>query len=526
MFRVLLVDDEPLILSGIKFMVDWAKLDCELVGTARNGQQALEFIPHFQPDIIISDIKMPVMDGLTLLQEVNKHYPQIVFLVLSNHQEFHLAQQALRYQALDYITKSNLDENLLHASLALATKESATRKKQLQATLANEFDLRQQTAAQKQAALQFLSSKPLSQEATAVLQQDMIHDNYAVMILRFSPAEIEKNTSLFSWESDLTEKLAQNFFSDFFFVEQENLSLIHLFLWGKSLEHMTHHAHEFYLRLTSASQNITNLSPTIFLTPSFCGLESREDCRMQIRMLFSHAYLYGGRELYAQDLKLQLPVKLSVPGLVYRMQTHINNRNTNDCTLPITQIRQKIQETPHEQWQALALCQELYAVATKSLLSESTPWLLEESVRLHEIDNLLFRKDVLQWLETFGEELTKAVQSSTHQNHQLIQNAKTYTLENIDKKLSLNDVANHVNMSPSYFSSFFKKETGQNFIQFSNTTKIEKACEYLQSGQYRINEIALMLGFENAYYFSKVFRRHQGMSPSQFQNKHHKKGNV
>ena len=129
MYQVLLVDDEPLILSGIKFMLDWNKNNCQIAGTARNGQQAMEKIRTLHPDIVICDIAMPGMTGTELLQLAAKEFPHVVFIMLTNHPDFQLAQHSLRYRAVDYLLKSDLEPEALERSLAAAQAECRTRAK-------------------------------------------------------------------------------------------------------------------------------------------------------------------------------------------------------------------------------------------------------------------------------------------------------------------------------------------------------------------------------------------------------------
>jgi AraC-like DNA-binding protein len=101
----------------------------------------------------------------------------------------------------------------------------------------------------------------------------------------------------------------------------------------------------------------------------------------------------------------------------------------------------------------------------------------------------------------------------------IIAKAKQYILDNLDRPIALRDVADHAAISPGYLSTIFKKELNQNLMGYINMIKIERACALLRQGKYRIYEISYMLGFENAYYFTRVFRRYAGVSPSEYQKK-------
>ncbi|MBE0341642.1 response regulator, partial [Paenibacillus sp. 28ISP30-2] len=104
-YKVLLVDDERIIVEGISNVIDWAALDTELVATARNGIDAYEKIVELKPDIVISDIKMPGMDGLSLVSKAHKKYPSIKFILLSGYSEFEYARIAMHYDVKNYLLK-------------------------------------------------------------------------------------------------------------------------------------------------------------------------------------------------------------------------------------------------------------------------------------------------------------------------------------------------------------------------------------------------------------------------------------
>ena len=123
MKKVLLVEDENLIRRGLKFQMDWTAVNCVVAGEAASGQEGLEQIQNLQPDIVITDIRMPVMDGLTLARNIHQQYPHILTVILSGYADFQYAQEALRQGVFDYllkpVTRESLESTLGKASLAL-----------------------------------------------------------------------------------------------------------------------------------------------------------------------------------------------------------------------------------------------------------------------------------------------------------------------------------------------------------------------------------------------------------------------
>lgn len=169
MYRVLLADDEPIILSGLQSMLDWERLDCTVCGAARDGQQALELVEAHRPDIVVCDIKMPRLTGLELLEACAQRYPELVFIMLTNHQDFHMAQQSLRNRAVDYLLKIDLDEEKLARSLRLAIDECEKRRRLCAHSLPRREGSLAEEAARHAAAKRYVDSHILER----VLVQDV-----------------------------------------------------------------------------------------------------------------------------------------------------------------------------------------------------------------------------------------------------------------------------------------------------------------------------------------------------------------
>lgn len=118
MYKLLIVDDEPLVQVGIKSMLDWNALDIEVVGTASNGEAALKIIEDTMPDIVITDIQMPILSGLELIRICRERFGAFpIFLILTSYQDFEMAKQAIAYQVTDYLVKLELDADAVRGAV-------------------------------------------------------------------------------------------------------------------------------------------------------------------------------------------------------------------------------------------------------------------------------------------------------------------------------------------------------------------------------------------------------------------------
>jgi len=129
MYRVFLADDDPLVLSEIKNIIDWEKNNCSIEGTASDGITALKRINWLQPDLVICDISLPCLSGLELLKLSVEKFPDTVFIILTNHEDFESAKESLNYRAVSYLKKSGLEGQVLEKALVRAITECENRKK-------------------------------------------------------------------------------------------------------------------------------------------------------------------------------------------------------------------------------------------------------------------------------------------------------------------------------------------------------------------------------------------------------------
>ena len=193
MYKVMIVDDETIILSGIKFLVDWEKIGCVISATARNGEDALEQIRKMPPDIVLADINMPVMDGITLLSKVSQEFPHIVFIMLTNLEE-----------ALERAKK----ERSQRARLTVADSEEFFQKK------------KQEEAANRALQEMILLKQREDDAAAAVLSDCGMLENYGYFYIPFDYSGMpdagqmtkESRTELMRWIRELLQKTAENIY--------------------------------------------------------------------------------------------------------------------------------------------------------------------------------------------------------------------------------------------------------------------------------------------------------------------------
>lgn len=524
MYKVLLVDDEPLIVSGIKFMLDWNSCGMELIDTARNGKQALEIIEKTMPDIVVADINMPVMDGIELLQKATELPWCPVFIMLTNLQEFSLVREAMKYRASDYLVKSQLEPDVLKKSLEKAKEECNSRRELARISQINQYIESNKVQLMEEAITAVFLHEKSSKPAVNVLHEHHMLKNFAVQEFYFTQSDQtdSQGREIFDWEKEIIRKLAKNLFSNFIITDTKpKHSGVLLYTWGINANEYEKNIEELFQKAKNTSEKITRVDLKMISTDLFANKNDLQSCREQLYHLRDYYYCRGGDFLKISDTSVLEIENLGLSGISGRVQAELNSKNASACGILIDKAISKILSTDHRHSQGQWICSEIYAAAESFFVNRGieTHFFDESNKNYLKIESFLTRDQVVAFLEILKNEIMEnlAPNASTHMD--ILERAKGYVHDNVDKKILLQDVANHICISPGYLSALFKKQYGRNFVDYINQTKIEQACRLIEQGEQRISEIAYTLSFDNAYYFSKVFRRYTGMTPSEYRYK-------
>lgn len=533
MYKVMLVDDETLILSGIKFLIDWEKNGCVIAATAGNGQDALEKIRRLQPDIVLADINMPVMDGITLMKKVGEEFPHIVFIILTNLEEFELARQALHYRAVGYLVKSQLEAPALEKELGHAKEEREKRNQLMVVNAADYFEKKQQEDVLNKALQEtiFFRRGTPGEKYAEFLKDAGVFCRYACFYIPFDfaamssgqPPEKEEKAKTMEWIRELAKKTAEKIFrQNYIFLDTGGVNSLVLFVYARG-DSWEQEAEFFGRKLTSTVKNITRAECRVFCTGLYENEDGLKQCAGEYQTLMERYYLGEDEESGVATEHAGNGAggyeSLGLQGIGPQLYHEIMRKNTKGIQALLDSARTRVQNTKHQKSQAIWLLNELNREATEALnglgMMENSSYSRVSSAA--EIENINTRRQVLQWLDMLRNTLLDIVGNGENPGNQIARGARQYVLENIESHVGLQEAADHLGVSAGYLSTIFKREYGQSFIDFINSTKIEYACRLLEEKELMVTEIACRLGYENAYYFSKVFRKYTGMSPTSYQ---------
>ena len=514
-YRVLIVDDEPIILSGIRHLIDWEKADAEIIGAAGNGEEAYSIIEREHPDIVITDIKMPVMDGLALAGKCSEEFPEIVFIILTSLEEFSLAKEAIGYGVSDYLLKTELDGGRLAKALEKAESESLKRRESY-GIYSN--DAGRDSLPAVISSLMIMRDIP--QETRSFLHERGILQDFAFIafVLSFPPSSLDKQWSredyarLHDWEEDIVGKILPSAFSSFWPVVPVagKAGTLIYFISGIAPNTWEASAAHVEAKVRSASSMVTGLCPEFIRTPVMSGRDGLRRARSILEMGLMASYL-------GKDQNSIVPSSLDIDSVFPRLENSISKRDIASCRACFSIIRSAMENSDHSLSQFSFMTAALSSAISSGLsaigLSGDRSWM----DLFDNIDFISKRTESLAFIDDVSDSLLGLIESRSGTGSNVADKAREYVIAHVAERISLDDVADFAGVSSGYMSKSFKRIMGISLVDYINSMKIERAKEIMdQNHDARIADIAIALGFSNVYYFSKVFRKVEGVPPTEY----------
>lgn len=528
MYKLLIADDEPLVCVGVQSMLDWAALGVEIVGVARNGQQAAEMIEQLQPDIVISDIKMPVKSGLQLAQECNEKYGSIpVFIILTSYEDFEFARKAIQAQAIDYLVKLELDESTLGKAIGSAiavvnrhrgAHSGSLARGNMQA-LREKFFIRLFNDLFDGEDIYEVQKKDLGIDLAA---QGFIVANCEIVQPGGKAAQDNRLTLSSSAMQLVRETLARYLpshvipldmwhFTIVFCLEEALCTGGYKGLIREALV-QTSDLLRSYLGVTLHAALGTVVGDLRNLALSYrqsqrCG-HGMTDADPVV--FYSGAH---GSDMVTDYIAEMLEVRRGIRKAFEELDTGALNET-------LTRLAELYTAHPDDLLHAMdTTCNVLYMAI--SLLPDGEGLLEQIFAGSPEGYRTLYRlrdaDSIAAWVLQLRDGCNELLRSRHQSNKErVVANVKSYILENLDKRLSLHEVAAVFNFNPNYLSHLFSKYAGEGFVEYTTSVRIAAAKEMLANGEGKVYEIAERLGFESAFYFSKVFKKVEGLSPREY----------
>lgn len=530
MINLLIADDEPLVQAGIKSMLNWGNYDINIVGAAMNGAVAYEMINEYSPQIVITDIKMPVMSGLELAKkcyEEGKLLP--VFIILTSYEEFQFVKEAITYQVTDYLVKLELTPEVLSEAVKRAVNKVSTLLNSASNTdspLNSIYFLKEQFYTR----LIFNLFESEHHFKTQALNLNVKFDYEAfaacyveIFSEKLNEMSSEMTLNLYTSSLQIARELVPKYIPcHVLSLDTKHFAII--FFLDKSM------SQDYKAIIRNAIEQVSAMLYNYYSVTILASIGTAVNVPMQISSSFQDAkqvFLQVNTEkplLFAEDTSYDKPLKNVFNMSLFRENIRKAYAEFDEKALYdiFTSIMELFKTHSAHYVQALDAAGNVLYLSL-SLLNNGEKIVSEifqnrsNSYRsLYELTNV---DQILDWLTVFRDGLCKsfATYNKDYKNHIVI-NVKKYINDHVEEKLTLNKTAELFNISPNYLSVLFSKYNDIGFTDYINQSKIEAAKKLIADSDLKIYEISDILGFETAFYFSRVFKKVTGVSPRDFMN--------
>lgn len=503
MYRVLVVEDVDITREDIMALIEWEKYGFELLPGARNGKIGLEYAMRYQPDIILTDIKMPVMTGLDMIGELRAQKHKAKVILLTAYEEFGLAKRALEMNVQSFILKYEIDRDMLLAELNKMVEMIEKERKIENITLYHGLEKLLEHAEEEN----YIDEQYFTWIGESMLldvwrgngQIEISEENlidllkaelaeYRFISLKISASEL----ILFLRMPDVYSELQRREYVRIFIVKVQNV-------FREKLDAKTAVAIGGIIRnnrdIAKCRKKATEyLARRIFYKDS-CILEENQEL---LREQKEHAAANGGRvELILEEIRKDMR-----NGAYPEAGEKIRNLFEKEMV--------KQQDLSFLSKVVVKLSYFFREKGYEAKIAEFDEYLEQVRVRL-------LKESIYQTEERFLYLLDILKEYSDRQYSRKIQDTIAFMREHFNEDLGLNEAADKMGVTPIYLSHLFRKETGLTFSAYLTKLRIERAKELLREGDKKIYEISEMVGYQTVQYFSKVFKKETGKTPKEFE---------
>jgi two-component system response regulator YesN len=531
--RILTVDDELLSRNRLHNLIDWERNGYIIVGEAEDGLEAIQFIEKFQPHIIILDIDMPLMDGVSLCKYINENHKEMETIILSNYDHFEYVRDTLNSGAVDYLLKHRVSQDqllqVLHkAEVKLKNKSrhqsfntyglqlnsnSSLNSKHLTQILLQSSDFSQLEKTNSSTSKEFT----FYQNKTVVIVMQLLNDCIWVANNQRDNLQIFYNSV-----ADLCQQLIGDLSKGCVdFIGQNRFVFILSYSEFNSEAPILQSIRSFLDKVSSSMQLIYNapitiINSSICYNPTMIPSAFHDVCKQ----LDNNFRAVNNLPKRPSALHSDVPITLSI-SQEKELLAAIVIYSTSKIDAIIDEIYDNFAQNTDNHSQIYFLIEDMINIAHRvgKKGGADVSWISQDLIRNSPESGQI--QDIKSWMKSIFRRLTGEINLLDLQNKYSKHVAEAMKLirTRYSEDLTQEEAAAIIGITPSYLSKIFKEETGMSFIESINYFKVELSKQYMESGDKKIKEIYQLTGFNSYSYFFKVFKEIVGETPHSYAKK-------
>ena len=539
MLKIFLAEDEVIVRETIKRMIPWEELGFELVGEAADGEMALPLLIRQKPDLLITDIKMPFMDGLTLAKLAKKELPELKIVILSGYDDFNYAKQAISIGVEEYLLKPITKNALIERLSEIRSRyEHEKTQKEYYEKFQREMQVYEKNSNRDFFEALVCGSMDMMEvyKKAEKLGLDIVAEAYNILIFTMNSEEdfSGQKEGYSEWEAESLEML-EDFFSD---NTSAMLFRCNIFSYGVLIKGQKETIGENTRSCVSEIQRILDRKEQkrqwfVAAGEPVERLSQIQKSYYSASRAFSQRYLYDENILYYDEMASMEKKNVTEDDSTYLQKVDVNALNpailqkflsnglleeTENFVKdyfyaigqePLESLVFRNYVTLNVRFSVMSFLKEI-GCDTRTLEQEDTEDVLSESSK--SLENAIAYAEKI-----ISQAIALRDQNSGNKNRSILKTAVDFIDSHyMEEDMSLNKAANAANVSANHFSALFSQNMGQTFIEYLTNLRMNKAKEYLRCTSMRSSEIAGEIGYKDAHYFSYLFKKTQGMTPSDY----------
>lgn len=520
MYKVILIDDEKMILDGLQKIVDWSYYNCQVCATATTAEDAIEKIIELSPDIIFTDIKMKSMSGLEMLEEISEYIASSKIVIMTAHRNFEYAHKAIELRVSSFLLKPTTIEDINNV-LEKITSEL------------NQLDaIKQNITAPSNSPdiyTSLLIEKSLSDILTFNTPDWKIIDSICKSC-SFNPSSFVMSTiSIKDFSNILSQEFLQNvhelfknIFPDLFeayIIYPPGIDELNILITSNSSFALS----DIYSCLIAFQKALGDaISGDISIgCSSICtSIKELKTKYHESRNALAHrSYIGDTAIIFFDDISSLTVIEQYYNEIQQELFDYILSGDTEGLKKFMPKFESRLQFGNDINYMRHFSYDTLKKLYTSYQITHTDVIFDEKSSSLYNmIFSCITPSELLDLVKLFSYDMSEKINSYTNDVIKYkLKNAIRYIEENYMKQITRDDIAYVINVTPNYVSSLFKKGTNMTLIEYITKVRITKAKELLSMNKYKHYEISYMVGFNDNYYFSKTFKKYTGVSPLDYQ---------
>ncbi len=530
-YKVVLIDDKPLVLRSLKETVDWSRLDCAVVGEAMDGVEAVELMNSITPDIVVSDIKMPGMDGLQLTEHIKSKFPETKVIIITGYQEFEYAKKAVSLGVIDLVLKP-IDNSLLMKVLEKAVDQIVRTREQLEYNnrlIRENVHYRDQYRSfQDELRSRFLYNLLQKNTADGAFSSELENlqmgsGRYHITITRIRSADREIRLEVMGRIVETLDSLKSIYGVRLIDTEIDG-DMVILFRFDRktSVRNAKYDIKKLY------DEVVRRLSA--FTETRFCCVVShmikdtnllKWEYKQALEVLNSCYFSTRSNVLFVDNETISGNMdSISIIEDLDKFYRSIDVSGDEELREDIdTLVSRIVASSGGAEFRIKCLLSEVCITLSRHYLMwvvKKNEYQMAVNRLLDEIDGINTLEDAQKYLNSYIGMIKENLEKDTSGYSSLVKDALKFIKQNFAGDISLEAASEYINANPSYLSRLLKKETGRSFVEIVTQMRIDTAKYLLLQPGSRIMDVCSQAGYNNYAYFYQVFKKMVGVTPTDY----------